>query len=156
MPLSLLAAVYPAAPVCQVYNITQYLDYHPGGVSILMKGAGKDCTALFNKYHAWVNIEGMLSKCFLGVLVDDTNTSIREEEDEDEDEDEGKMSADAVLRQLEQEEEEEGSGSGRGRGGARALLRVNPGLQNLAAGGSLHDASTTATDTNTTPAPTDI
>jgi cytochrome b involved in lipid metabolism len=56
----------------KVYNITQYMDYHPGGGSILMKGAGKDCTALFNKYHAWVNIDGLLTKCLVGVLADDS------------------------------------------------------------------------------------
>ncbi|CAI5515934.1 unnamed protein product [Closterium sp. Naga37s-1] len=44
----------------RVYNITPYLDFHPGGKAILMKGAGKDCTALFNKYHAWVNAEFLL------------------------------------------------------------------------------------------------
>lgn len=44
---------------CQVYNLTPYLQYHPGGVDILVKTAGKDCTALFNRYHAWVNLEGI-------------------------------------------------------------------------------------------------
>lgn len=38
----------------QVYNITHYLRFHPGGVPLLLKVAGKDGTALFNKYHAWV------------------------------------------------------------------------------------------------------
>ncbi|CAI5460701.1 unnamed protein product [Closterium sp. Yama58-4] len=32
----------------RVYNITPYLDFHPGGKEMLMKGAGKDCTALFS------------------------------------------------------------------------------------------------------------
>ena len=31
-----------------VYNITAYLSFHPGSVNELMKGAGIDCTALFN------------------------------------------------------------------------------------------------------------
>ncbi|CAI5929169.1 unnamed protein product [Closterium sp. NIES-64] len=55
----------------RVYNITPYLDFHPGGKAILMKGAGKDCTALFNKYHAWVNAEFLLDQCFLGMLIPD-------------------------------------------------------------------------------------
>lgn len=38
----------------QVYNLTSYLRFHPGGVPLLLKVAGKDGTALFNKYHAWV------------------------------------------------------------------------------------------------------
>lgn len=47
----------PAAAVSspQVYNITHYLRFHPGGVPLLLKVAGKDGTALFNKYHAWVS-----------------------------------------------------------------------------------------------------
>lgn len=50
-----------------MYNITPYLQYHPGGADILLKTAGKDCTALFNRYHAWVNLDGLagVSKCQL-------------------------------------------------------------------------------------------
>lgn len=48
----------------QVYNITPYLKFHPGGVADLMLGAGGDCTALFNEYHAWVNGHGMLEVRF--------------------------------------------------------------------------------------------
>ncbi|CAI7917556.1 unnamed protein product, partial [Closterium sp. NIES-53] len=55
----------------RVYNITPYLDFHPGGKVMLMKAAGKDCTALFNKYHAWVNAEFLLDQCFLGMLIPD-------------------------------------------------------------------------------------
>ncbi|XP_024983163.1 cytochrome b5 domain-containing protein RLF [Cynara cardunculus var. scolymus] len=54
----------------RVYNITPYMKFHPGGVDMLMKAVGKDCTALFNKYHAWVNAEFMLEKCLVGVLED--------------------------------------------------------------------------------------
>lgn len=43
----------------QVYNLTPYLMYHPGGKDILVKTAGRDCTSLFNKYHPWVNIDGL-------------------------------------------------------------------------------------------------
>ncbi|OQV11741.1 putative Cytochrome b5 reductase 4 [Hypsibius exemplaris] len=52
----------------KVYNITKYLDYHPGGVDILMKEAGKEATALFDKNHRWVNIERLLASCQIGVL----------------------------------------------------------------------------------------
>ncbi|PIA34296.1 hypothetical protein AQUCO_03800112v1 [Aquilegia coerulea] len=52
----------------RVYNITPYMKFHPGGDDILMKAAGKDCTSLFNKYHAWVNAEFMLEKCLVGTL----------------------------------------------------------------------------------------
>ncbi|CAI9764976.1 unnamed protein product [Fraxinus pennsylvanica] len=52
----------------RVYNIAPYMKFHPGGVDMLMKAVGKDCTALFNKYHAWVNAEFMLEKCLVGIL----------------------------------------------------------------------------------------
>ncbi len=62
----------------KVYNITQYLDYHPGGITILMQGAGKDCTNLFNKYHRWINIDNMLSTCLVGELTGDIDEDIEE------------------------------------------------------------------------------
>ncbi|KAL5197820.1 hypothetical protein ABZP36_001332 [Zizania latifolia] len=52
----------------RVYNIAPYMKFHPGGVDMLMKAAGKDSTALFNKYHAWVNAEFLLEKCLVGFL----------------------------------------------------------------------------------------
>lgn len=56
----------------QVYNVTPYLKFHPGGLDWIMKGAGLDATSLFNKYHAWVNAEFMLEKCVVGYLVAST------------------------------------------------------------------------------------
>lgn len=53
-----------------VYNIYPYMKFHPGGVDMLMKAVGKDCTSLFNKYHAWVNAEFLLEKCLVGILDD--------------------------------------------------------------------------------------
>ena len=35
--------------------MTPYLRFHPGGADTLLEAAGKDGTALFNTYHAWVN-----------------------------------------------------------------------------------------------------
>lgn len=51
-----------------VYNVTRYLDFHPGGREELMRGAGIDATELFNKVHPWVNYESMLQKCIVGKL----------------------------------------------------------------------------------------
>jgi cytochrome b involved in lipid metabolism len=53
----------------KVYNITPYLPYHPGGEPELMKCAGRDGTKLFAEVHPWVNWEGMLSACLVGVAV---------------------------------------------------------------------------------------
>ena len=61
------AAMSPSG--VQVYNVTPYLKFHPGGLDWIMKGAGLDATSLFNKYHAWVNSDFMLEKCVLGYLA---------------------------------------------------------------------------------------
>ncbi|CAN6446392.1 unnamed protein product [Victoria cruziana] len=52
----------------RVYNISPYMKYHPGGADMLMKAGGRDCTSLFNKYHAWVNADFLLEKCLVGFL----------------------------------------------------------------------------------------
>jgi hypothetical protein len=36
-----------------------------------MLGAGKDCTDLFEKFHRWVNIDTILSKSLVGILIPD-------------------------------------------------------------------------------------
>jgi cytochrome b involved in lipid metabolism len=38
-----------------VYDVTLYLNCHPGGKDILMPSLGTDATLLFEKYHHWVN-----------------------------------------------------------------------------------------------------
>lgn len=63
-------------PPLQVYNITPYLRFHPGGVPMLLKVAGRDGTALFNKYHAWVNYEFLLAKCLVGLLAPHSAASV--------------------------------------------------------------------------------
>ncbi|XP_071492807.1 cytochrome b5 reductase 4-like [Diadema antillarum] len=52
----------------QVYNVTPYMEYHPGGAEELERGLGKDATDLFNQIHRWVNVESMLEKCHIGPL----------------------------------------------------------------------------------------
>jgi len=53
-----------------VYNVTDYMDYHPGGWDELVRGAGRDATQMFNEIHKWVNYQGMLEACLVGKLVD--------------------------------------------------------------------------------------
>ncbi|KAI9223813.1 cytochrome b5 [Blastocladiella britannica] len=52
----------------KVYNMSPYMNFHPGGIKQLMKGAGKDSTQLFMAIHAWVNAEYMLDACYIGDL----------------------------------------------------------------------------------------
>ncbi|XP_071112428.1 cytochrome b5 reductase 4-like [Haliotis cracherodii] len=61
----------------KVYNITPYLEFHPGGIDELMRGAGKDGTQLFDEVHKWVNAESMLEKCLVGRLKVELPTSRR-------------------------------------------------------------------------------
>jgi len=53
----------------KVYNITPYLPYHPGGEPELLRCAGRDGTKLFAEIHPWVNWEGMLEACLVGLAV---------------------------------------------------------------------------------------
>ena len=134
----------------KVYNITQYLDYHPGGVDMLMKGGGKDCTSLFNKYHSWVNIDGLLSKCLIGILVDnDKNISITEDEEQEEQNQQDvnvdvekdvkeEVTQEDVLQQLNNDDDEVTSDC---HFSFSSKIRINPGLQNLAQGGTLHNVN---------------
>ncbi|MCJ1285946.1 hypothetical protein MMC26_005288 [Xylographa opegraphella] len=66
----------------KVYNITPYKKFHPGGEGELMRGAGKPGVAekLFMEIHPWVNWEGMLGDCMVGILVGE-NEDIGQERD---------------------------------------------------------------------------
>ncbi|KAK3910947.1 Cytochrome b5 reductase 4 [Frankliniella fusca] len=49
-----------------VYNVTPYMNFHPGGVEELERGIGTDATKLFSQVHAWVNYDSILKKCLVG------------------------------------------------------------------------------------------
>uniref|UniRef100_A0A7S1B4W2 Cytochrome b5 heme-binding domain-containing protein n=1 Tax=Corethron hystrix TaxID=216773 RepID=A0A7S1B4W2_9STRA len=53
----------------KVYNITPYLHYHPGGIEIMKPTLGTDCSELFDRYHRWINIEGLIGPLLIGKLV---------------------------------------------------------------------------------------
>lgn len=51
----------------KVYDITDYIRFHPGGLEI-MKGAGRDGTQLYMRYHPWVNVEALVGNYMIGFL----------------------------------------------------------------------------------------
>eukprot|EP01017_Pseudomicrothorax_dubius_P025263 TRINITY_DN2709_c0_g2_i1.p1 TRINITY_DN2709_c0_g2~~TRINITY_DN2709_c0_g2_i1.p1 ORF type:complete len:291 (-),score=66.59 TRINITY_DN2709_c0_g2_i1:101-973(-) len=52
----------------KIYDVTKYLNYHPGGKPKLMLGVGRDGTALFHQYHPWVNAHFILEKYQVGYV----------------------------------------------------------------------------------------
>lgn len=58
----------------KVYNISPYAPYHPGGKGELLRGAGKDSGELFMEIHPWVNWDGILGECLIGILVSENDT----------------------------------------------------------------------------------
>jgi len=59
-----------------VFNVTEYMKYHPGGAEELMRGVGTDATALFMQVHRWVNYESMLGACVIGKLVEGSSMQL--------------------------------------------------------------------------------
>ena len=71
-----------------VYDVTLYLEYHPGGKAEIMKYAGQDATEAFNAAHPWVNFEAIVGKLRLGSLQRPSNeasVSMTGEPDDDTD-----------------------------------------------------------------------
>ncbi|KAK1783549.1 cytochrome b5-like heme/steroid binding domain-containing protein [Copromyces sp. CBS 386.78] len=53
-----------------VYDITNFLDDHPGGAKILKRMAGKDATKSFWKYHGKNVLEKYGTKLKVGTLAE--------------------------------------------------------------------------------------
>jgi cytochrome b involved in lipid metabolism len=53
----------------KVYDVTEYMAYHPGNVATLLQGAGKDATRMFDKIHACVNVDAVIGSLCIGRLV---------------------------------------------------------------------------------------
>lgn len=67
----------------KVYDLTSYIEYHPGGPDALVPYAGKDISSEFGKFqaillflkffidfnHSWVNYEMLLDTCLRGFLI---------------------------------------------------------------------------------------
>ncbi len=54
----------------RVYDITDFIDRHPGGVGPVVNMAGKDATDVFANYHAARVYKTMLSKFMVGEVTD--------------------------------------------------------------------------------------
>ena len=99
------------------FNITSYLDFHPGGLPIIMSGAGKDMTELFQKHHSWGNFESMVGALYLGDLERTTLAVAAEEEEEgDEEEEEDGEGGHAKTKLPEGKDAASRSGGGGGLG----------------------------------------
>eukprot|EP01065_Artemidia_motanka_P035560 TRINITY_DN43470_c0_g1_i1.p1 TRINITY_DN43470_c0_g1~~TRINITY_DN43470_c0_g1_i1.p1 ORF type:complete len:615 (+),score=121.78 TRINITY_DN43470_c0_g1_i1:83-1846(+) len=57
-----------------VYDVTEFAKYHPGGREILMQTAGRDATVMYNKYHPWFNFDALLSAHCIGPLDRSTHS----------------------------------------------------------------------------------
>jgi fatty acid desaturase/cytochrome b involved in lipid metabolism len=54
----------------KVYDITEWLDRHPGGRHVLLLAAGRDCTDLFTSYHPFTDKPAkLLTKFCIGQVV---------------------------------------------------------------------------------------
>ncbi|KAI6248645.1 putative cytochrome b5 [Erysiphe necator] len=53
-----------------VYDITNFLEKHPGGVRILKRVAGKDATKQFWKYHSEDVMKKYAEKLKIGTVKD--------------------------------------------------------------------------------------
>ena len=56
-----------------MYNITTFIQKHPGGPEILINAAGKDVTDAFENYHAGRIYKNMLKSYMIGELSDAKN-----------------------------------------------------------------------------------
>ncbi|ORZ32396.1 delta5 fatty acid desaturase [Catenaria anguillulae PL171] len=53
----------------KVYDVTSFLDRHPGGRDLLLFAAGRDATQVFETYHQF-KVQGTLPKYLIGDLAD--------------------------------------------------------------------------------------
>jgi cytochrome b involved in lipid metabolism len=59
-----------------VYDVTNYLNYHPGGIKQIIAYAGKDATSAIKKAHSWVNVHSLLKPCLVGSLAKQTTEEV--------------------------------------------------------------------------------
>uniref|UniRef100_A0A0K0E7Z0 Cytochrome-b5 reductase n=1 Tax=Strongyloides stercoralis TaxID=6248 RepID=A0A0K0E7Z0_STRER len=52
----------------KVFDVTEYLEYHPGGVSEIANYGGKDATDAFIDIHSWINYNMFLKNYCVGIF----------------------------------------------------------------------------------------
>ncbi|CAD8053316.1 unnamed protein product [Paramecium primaurelia] len=52
-----------------IYDISYYIDKHPGGREQILRGVGRDATFLFLQHHPWINFHYILEKFQVGYLI---------------------------------------------------------------------------------------
>lgn len=56
----------------KVYDVRKFLSRHPGGKDMLLMGAGRDVTIVFETYHAFSDsVQKVLEKYYVGDLISD-------------------------------------------------------------------------------------
>jgi cytochrome b involved in lipid metabolism len=53
----------------QVYDVSSYHKFHPGGSALILRYAGTNATTAFMKQHPYVNIRSILQSCLVGSLA---------------------------------------------------------------------------------------
>jgi len=53
----------------RVYDLTDFIEYHPGGYEIMLEYAGTDATNAFNEKPHTIEAADMLEKYLIGELV---------------------------------------------------------------------------------------
>jgi len=66
----------------KVYNITQFIDIHPGGKDMIMQGSGKDIQSYWNQYpvHFEPKVTDILEKYYIGELDGNDIDKLKSEE----------------------------------------------------------------------------
>ncbi|PLW40559.1 hypothetical protein PCASD_07770 [Puccinia coronata f. sp. avenae] len=55
----------------KVYDVTDFLEDHPGGKKILLKSCGKDATELFHQYHTNKILKTVAGPMMIGQVTSD-------------------------------------------------------------------------------------
>ncbi|KAH9470542.1 hypothetical protein Pst134EA_007791 [Puccinia striiformis f. sp. tritici] len=53
----------------KVYDVTEFLEEHPGGKKILLKNCGKDSTELFHQYHTKKILKNVAGPMMIGQVT---------------------------------------------------------------------------------------